>query len=399
MATDHRVVLRIAATGEELSVWNEFRLTIDVMQPGSAWTFALWRSLTTGSTWREIRSKVKLGTKIQILIDGALQLEGQCEQARVVRGRKSGAVYTISGRDLSASAIDSDADPHTNIKGMGTSDAIASVLTAFDLRLVVGAEAEAAREVSARIRPGARGTSKHPRHRRKPVDLYRIKPGEKAMAVCQQLALKAGLFLWTGPVEDGTGVILDVPGTSGEALFRFDRREVGDDRFESNFYDSDYEFTIRGIPTALCYWANGSRISDKGRTRCTAYNATITEDSPVVEPLSIDFWHQKFITNKDAKNLKELKNFVEHTVASENVRHRVYTITCQGFSQDYNGKVRLFAVNSLCRFRDDDEEPKIDEFMVLMRVSFSQNRDGGQDTSLTLIPRTLCEFFPDDRAG
>lgn len=385
----HTIVLRLQESGKELRVWDEFRLTHDLFSPGSAWTFGLWYSRETGSTWKEIRETVKLGARVQVLIDGALQLDGLVATVEPHAGR-DGAGLAISGRDLAASVIDSEVDPRTKVRGMTVEDAIAQILSQFPgLQFVVGCEAEAAREVAALQRPGPRGTSTRRRRRRRhPLDRYRIRPGQKGWDVLSDIATHAGCLLWTGPTDKGTGVILDTPKLTGDPLYFFERRDVGNGTFAGNILSSRHRFNITGIPTALTANSHSGGGGDLSSTTRVLYNTAVTESSLCVPGL--EFWNQRYLDVRRMRSSADATRVVERTIAQANRDFVQYSVTVKGFWQ--NGK--LYAVNQLARLRDDLEWPVIDKDLLVVRVSFSSSRKGGQTTEVTLLPPAAVQVFP-----
>lgn len=390
MAQQHTVTLKLKESGKELRVFDEAKITHDIFAVGSPWTLALWHSEKDESTWKSIRRDVKLLTEVQVYIDDALQLDGKVERMKIHGGR-DGAMLVISGRDLSAACIDSEVDPATKVKGMSVEDAIAEILSQFpDLKFTVSCEAEAARDVAAFVRPGPRGTSRRRRRRRKPLDQFRIRPGQKGWDLISEIANRAGCLLWTGPCDEGTAVILDTPEQNADPLFSFYRKQNENGSFSSNLLATDHEFTVAGIPTAITTMRHAGGAGDLVSARHTGYNLDVTE-SPFVVPGN-EFWNQRYIDTRKMRTYDDVNRAAQRIVAQANRSFRSYGVRVQGCGQD--GK--LFAVNTIARLRDDLEYPALDENMLITHVSFSISRKGGSFSDITMVPPGLVVVVPQE---
>ena len=107
----HTVELMLATDGLMVDVWDEYVVTLDMLQAGNPWTFAFWRSdpvsgAITGdrrTTWDLLRRTAKLGDNVLLTIDGAAQLNGRIETMNAGGGR-GGVTLVIGGRDLAGPA-------------------------------------------------------------------------------------------------------------------------------------------------------------------------------------------------------------------------------------------------------------------------------------------------------
>ena len=120
---NHEVRLTLA-DGTPLVGWPEVDVTIDMLSPGSPWTLTLHYSddVSTG-LWSLVQRRCLLEESVVLWIDGACQLRGRIEQRRDHISR-AGASVTISGRDIAARAMDWDADPTIQLRGLSLQDAL-----------------------------------------------------------------------------------------------------------------------------------------------------------------------------------------------------------------------------------------------------------------------------------
>ena len=117
----HAVELMLATDGLTVDVWDEYVVTLDMLQAGNPWTFAFWRSdpvtgQTTGdrrTTWDLLRRTAKLGDDVILMIDDATQLNGRIETMNAGGGR-GGISLVIGGRDLAGVAL-----PQASRQGRG----------------------------------------------------------------------------------------------------------------------------------------------------------------------------------------------------------------------------------------------------------------------------------------
>lgn len=396
---EHQVELRIASgegRGEVLDVWDEFALTEDMLSPGSAWTFGLWYSDHPSSTWRRIRRLVRLGTIVQVWIDGALRTQGRVEEARPKGDRNGGLIYVVSGRDMAASAIDSHANTSIQLRSSTVVDAIERLFAPLGIPVIVGASAEAAREQQTHNRRrGPRGTAHHGRrhrrrHHRKVVDHMKVRPGETVWNVARQLAQQAGCLIWSVATDEGLGVVIDAPAYDSEPLFKFEQRIAPSGEVFGNVLEHEHTFSIRNIPTTLRVHAHAAVASGEDARVQNALTNDYVLSSPLVEP-GIAAWCVRYPEDERARSGANVTRRAERQFAEANREFRRYTYTTQGFGQG----AKLYAVNTMATVRDETEEPIVDEPMLITRISFRGSRSAGEKTQVSLSPRGAIQVFPE----
>ena len=79
---------------------------------------------------------------------------------------------------------------------------------------------------------------------------------------------------------------------------------------------------------------------------------------------------------------------------------RQYECTVQGHGQVVDGAMRLYAVNTMARVRDDlcssPTGAPLDESMLITRVTFDGGRQSGTTTTLVLVPKDSISVIPQD---
>jgi len=295
----HEVTLTLKSTGTQLDNWDQYTITQDMFNVGSPWAFTLWRSGSTESAWRRMLNEVRLGDTVIVAIDGAPQVTGRIESRVIGVDKDSGAKLTISGRDLSGPALDWDADPRIRLTKQVLGDTLAALFTPLGIPVVIGANADAAREVQTRARRGARGANSdtsvasgrhHRKHRRKRVDLSHARPGERVWQVAESIVRKLGYMLWVAPDADGKlAVIVDTPNYDQETTYVFGRRIIeGEVTRDSGILESSLECSIRDIPTVVYAFGRAQR----GDQRAARHVTGVSRRSVFARPLGDDtgFW-------------------------------------------------------------------------------------------------------------
>src|SRR5688572_26270993 len=261
MAIQHDVSLSLGQGNLIINNYDSYEINLDMFQPGSPWQFTLWHSVNGNSAWHRVVPMIKLGDHVKLSIDGALQLNGKIEDMRAGGSAEAGASITISGRDLSGVAQDADADPRTRLYKRVLAEALEALFAPLGIPVVIGANADAAREVQsrARFRRGAHGSTSHAttsrgrhhrKHKTKTVDLSHPRPGERIWQVADSICRKMGFMMWVAPSANGElAVIVDVPDYNQQALYSFERRllESGKVTQESNILEGWLHAQIRDI--------------------------------------------------------------------------------------------------------------------------------------------------------
>lgn len=297
MIYEHEVTITLGNSSHtQLSNFDEYEIVLDMFSPANPWACTLWYSGENDSAWRAMLNQARLGEKVQIAIDGALQLNGRIEKRDIVCNRDHGTALVISGRDLAGPAVDWDADPRTRLYKRTLAEALEDLFRPLGIPVVIGANADAAREVQTRQRPGARGSTSaqttangrhHRKHRRNKVDLSHPRPGERIWQVMESILHRMGFMAWVAPSANGElAVVIDVPNYNQDSVYHFKRRiENGEVTLDSDILDSTLEAQIRDIPTVVYAYGHAPRGDTKpartavGMSRRSVFARPLYDDS------------------------------------------------------------------------------------------------------------------------
>lgn len=394
MAYSHTIQLELldpdgAAT--IIDTFDGYDIILDCFHPGSPFTFNLWRSVSRRSTWAILRSKVKVGMDVLIRIDGAVQMNGSIEQLVEPIDRKGGAQLVISGRDLSARAMAWDASPNVSFVGLNLEDAISRLYADLNIEVVVGADANYARDVQAGTLRGTAATSaRRRRHRSKVVNRAHPRSGEKVWQVAETMIRRAGLFQWIAPIEgrDTMAVILDRYDYKSPVKYTFARRTIpSSGALTGNILASQHTISTRDVPTHVRVYGHCAR-GDKYSFR---YNPLIENRylkidevtrGRVVNPHPLQ---PKYVKSQRARTFEEGAQEAERIIARAMMGFRRVEVTVQGHGQtDSQGRMVLYAINTTAQLLD--EVLGLNEKMFVQRVQFQGSRQRGSTTHITLIP-------------
>jgi prophage tail gpP-like protein len=146
------------------------------------------------------------------------------------------------------------------------------------------------------------------------------------------------------------------------------------------------------VPTKLTAFAHtAANANDDARIRTEVPNEGLVHPL-VVEPGFL-LPTQRFIRGHHARTPQALRRHAERVIADAMAGFRVYECTVQGHGERINEQMTMYAVNSLAHVRDDFH--RINETMLITSVDFSGSREGGQRTTLRMVPKGAIKVFPD----
>lgn len=386
---DHRIQLTIES-GREITVYDQYAVTIDMLSPGSAWTFAFWHSMDPQSPFDVLQKEVKAFDGVQLRIDGALQLSGIIEEIDEQDDRGKD-LMTISGRDLAGVAIDAEADPRISLRNTSLEDVLTALYEQIGATVIVGADADAARAIQQTVRQ-ASFTRSIPRKRRpKLISRAHPMPGERIWQLGDRFARKLGYMVWTAPVGGKTiAVIVDKPQENGPSDYQFIRTAeyVGDVvRTTGNIVSARWKLSVRNTPTAVSVMSQPERGSNApARFAATSINGLMAAHPRIADH---GLRKERFIRPRRAVKASEAQREAERVLAEANAGLETYECTVRGHGQDN----KIYAVNSICYVRD--ELRRIDQQMLTHRVTFNGDRNNGQTTTLTMAPLGAIKVIPE----
>lgn len=405
-----RLAIGAARTGIELTNFDELDLTIDMLAPGSPWTFSLWRS--DGSPrmenrWQQIQSVCKVGETVRVSIDNAVQLHGAIDAMEVVTDEAQS--ITISGRDFAARAMDGDADPRLSLRGLMLPDALGRVLEhvwSTPAVIVDGArqaevQGRPSRERATRTSSRARArTSPDPRTKR--VDAFKINVGDKAWAVCDQLCRRSGYLLWCAPHEGTAGLVVDVPVSTGAPLYQFARTQGARGVLGGNILRSRYKLDGGDVPTHVTAFAS-TRLSenDDAHGRWAVVNTAFRDHPRVAHESTLSsslIPKPRYIEPRRCSTIEHIEKAAHRCIAEAMADFETLEVTVRGWGQGEGADRHIYAVNTPAHVRDATLTPVLDATWLVTRVAFHRSVARGTLTTLRMVPLGAIEVFPPEAA-
>lgn len=382
--------------GTVIDTWSRYEITIDMLQPGNAWTFELYGSDFRRTSWLELLDKARHGRGVIVKVDGATQIRGLIER-RHETSDEHGVSMVIGGRDTSAILIDSDADPNIHLRGLTLGDAVEKLVPlGVNVRLLDGA---AVADVHALRKPTLRKLARHPRKPRTPVDLFKIQPGERIWQVIDALCRKSGFRVWVAPYpgeETGIGLVIDRPRDDAAPVGTL-LREYADDsslRYRGNVLRAKYGSTTAGVPTVFTSFAHTAlgTAGQDAKARTVVENTKL--EHRLVVPRADLPPRPRYLNAKQARTAAGARKLAERAIAQAMEDFVTYEAVVQGHAVSGAPDARLWAVNTTARVKDIVHN--LDETMLVTRVSFRGDRSGGTTTQIRCVPRGMIAVVPDE---
>jgi prophage tail gpP-like protein len=394
MAISHKVELKLASTGTILDNWAKYSIVQDMLQPGSPFTFSLFRSDVANATWERVNDEVKAFDSVILSIDDTTQINGIIERVNPRRDRGGGCSIIISGTDISGRLQKFDASPNVSLRTATLYDAIANVLEPFGIsgtQFHVG-DARTVRAIQTGEANGPRAITYVTRNQR--VDAVHPRVGEKAWSVIQRLAAKAGFWAWVAPDPAGNLVlVIDNPIETGDPVFFFEYAEDSPHRATeaTDLLESERVIDVSQTPTdvfAVGRTARGDSSPSRSQVRQIGrFAEQWVSDNRPIQPL--------YIQPRCARTPATITKYAERMVRECMISHDYLMGLVQGHGQTVDGEPRIYAVNTMASWRDTIA--KFEDDVVITRCEFDGGtRTKGRTTRLRAHPRGALNLTPGD---
>lgn len=384
------------AGGYALDVWDGYTITLDMLSPGSPWTFELWHADDDGTTrnaWPELLRRATLGERVTLSIDGVVQLDGKIRTVESSASR-SGARIVVSGTDLAGQAMFAHADPTLSLRNTTLHDALDRLFRPLGVTVELGEGVDPAAIVPARTAP--QRPARRPAQRRGQIDRFRPRVGETIWQCADALCRKAGYLLWTAPGASADRLVLrvDSPRSDGPARFAFVRElRNGLVTPESNVIEGAYRKSVDGIPSAVTVFADAPR----GDAAAARHAREVGNDSFFGDDFALFLPYQpRYVLSARARTPAAARREATRAIGDANRTLRAYTATVREHGQTVNGLRTLYVPNEFATVRDDVLNVTMDG--LITRVVLQGSRAGqkrGQTSTITIVPRGAIKTEPE----
>ena len=353
---------------------------------------------TRQTTWRVLRSKVKLLDRVMMTINGAPQLNGRIETF-ATRISREGATMEDRRTDLAAPALSWDAD-HRAPEGLATHSGVGGSLRPAGIPVLIGADVDQARIVQMGTTCGSRESPRSSRTGRPSVTAQPPQPGEKVWQLADEIARRPGtssdrpaeqracLSWWTARVLQR--LASPSPGASPTARRRQHPRQrrgvqrprgaYGDQRLFGDRHGAGGLEPRRASPPRT----SGSSTRREPRLRCW----TLRRHQPATSAQA-----GRTVAEGGSRGLRSNGG---RAVAGP----RLYKLHGRATGRTTDTGHLLHAIQhdgprARRRGTDANGNP-LDESMLITRVEFMRSRQTGTTTTVTLSPRDAISVVPQD---
>lgn len=384
------------AGGYALDLWDGYEITLDMLAPGSPWTFELWRADDNGATrnaWPELLRRAKFGERVTLSIDGVVMLDGKIRSIDGV-GDRSGAKLVLGGTDFAGQAMQAHADPTLSLRNTTLQTALERLFQPLSIAIELGEGVDPQAAVPALRAP--RRPARQPSRRRGQIDRFRPRVGETVWQCADALCRKAGYLLWTAPGSTPDRLVLrvDSPRATGAARFAFLHEETnGVASARSNILSRAWRRSINGVPSSVTVFADAPR----GDSSAARHSREVWNDQFGGADFAFILPNQpRFVLSARARTPAAAQREATRAIGDANRTLRAYEATVQGHGQTINGQRVLYVPNELATVRDDAFGVELDG--LITRVVLRGGRTGkakGQTTTCTIVPRGAIKTEPE----
>lgn len=370
----HSVVIQVG--GRSIAKWTEYQVANDMLSASD--DFSLSR---IGFTVDEYNA-IGLDSELKIYLDDTPILSGFVEEDDGESSREASAL-SLNGRDRVSRLVD-EAAPLISFNGLGLVDLVKKMADPW-LTNVVTSNATNRRLV------GGSGAKMGAISREPAIDVRqhanrKVQPGEKRWQVIDHFAKEAQVLVWAA--ANGTDLVVGKPNYDQAATFRFFHAMQGSKRasecnvekFRVHRSVADRYSQITAVGTANGDDENyGDVITCRGQT----------SDGPGADGVGGAFKFPKrlLVADDSIKSNKLAKIRAEREMAERNASGLVITVDVKGHGQQISGARRptLFAFDTVADV--ESEQYGIKGRFLLTSVNFSLSKQGGERTTITMVPK------------
>lgn len=397
---EHKV--SIVVNAREVLDWTEYAIDTSLIEPAD--TFQLTRAFD-----RDAWNACVLDARVRVLLDGQPRIDGFIDSRK--KNAKDGTI-TITGRDRVGRMVEESA-PRTKYGGKTLLAVLEELARPWFDRVVLsgvrnrkvtlgrGAKVAGANEAVS-LRRGGRGKPKAvdpiAALFAKPAKTTSVDAGRSRWDLLEEMISRLGLCAWSS--ADGKELIVGKPDQAQPATFTLRHAARGG---QSNVVELDYEESNEqrysliacvgsGKSSAADFGAAGSRsgvvydhdIGPKaGPSPFAAFTGPAQRDGT-----GRDFLFPKWLVLADesVRDNEEARRVAHRDQARRDFKRISATATVDGHGQDLGTGVKtLFAIETMTRLID--EEIDLDDDFLIYAAMFKGDRNGGQTTSLSMVPR------------
>jgi prophage tail gpP-like protein len=359
--------------GSILSKWGEYSINSEFLTPTDGWSF----STTTLANWRALRDVLKKDKRIEVRVDGNLQLTGWIDEVKVSCGGTSGLTVNVQGRDVLKVLCDANVHPSMPIKGKKIYEVVEA--TIFSLYPNMGRKIITDNDSNRDILTGVKGfkTGKKARKTQTELDYCKAKHNEGAFEFLARNLRRFGLWIWS----DAAGnIVVSGPDYDQAPSYSLIHR---DGERSVKILNASYTEKATQAPSHILVHGKGAQLEWE---KSTAEGFIQDDSRSLYVPRYV--FHEQCTTNDEAQAL------AEQEMSEARKDARVYECTLIGHTDRDTG--RTYAIDTVAHIEDD--YLGVHEDMYVRERTFSKSATGGTTTTLKCVPLGSITFSDVDHA-
>lgn len=360
--------------GTVLSKWTEYSINSEFLTPTDGWSF----SFVTREMWDRLHTLVSKDKRIEIRVDGNLQLTGWIDEVRVSCGGTEGLTVNVQGRDALKVLCDANVHPSMRLKGKKIYEVVES--TIFSLYPSMGRKIITDNDSNRDILTGVKGfkTGKKARKTQTELDYCKAKAGESAFEFLARNLRRFGLWMWS----DAEGnIIVSSPdykqGPSYSIIHGFKQTEI-------KVLRASYTEKATQAPSHFLVHGKGSQKEWEK-----------TDAEGFVQDDTRKLYVPRYVQHEQCTTAEEAQALAEQEMSEARKDARVYECTLIGHTDRDTGKT--YAIDTVVHI--EDELLGVFEDMYVRERTFKRSATGGTTTDLRCVPLGSITFSDVDHAA
>lgn len=367
---DDSVVEITLEDGTTLSKWQEYSINSEFLTPTDGWSI----SFTTLAEWKRIKDYVRPDRKVEIRVDGNLQLTGWIDSTRVSCGGTEGLTVNLQGRDVMKVMCDANVYPDFVLKGKTIYQVVESLV--FSLYPKMGRKIITDNDSNREILTGVKGFKKGKKARKTQteIDYCRAHPNEGAFEFLARNLRRFGLWCWS----DAAGnIVVSSPDYDQTPCCQLTHRDglKGVQILKAAYTDQSMQ-----APSAICVRGKGS---EKDWEKSTIQGYIMDPDRLLFVP--------RYVLHEQAETSEQAQAYCEQELSEARKDSKVYECTLRGHTDPSTGVT--YAIDTVIHVEDDFLG--VSQDMWVKERTFKRGVSG-TFTELKLVPLGAITFSDAD---
>lgn len=374
MSEDFGQASIVLEDGTELSGWSDYSINSDFLTPTDGWTFT-FSNLTE---WERVRKLVRPDCKVQILVDGALQLTGWIDQVDASITSRDGLSIGVQGRDVLAALCDANVHPDSAIKKKTLVQLVEGLLKfhyPIDAIPTLFTDNNSNREVLTGVKGYFKGKSR--KKIQTEIDYCKPQVNEGAFEFAARNLRRFGMWMWAS--SDGN-VVVSGPDYDQSPAYRIIHRE-GEKKVTVE--RARYTWSTQQAPSFVVV---RSKSTSKEFERSAVQGVVADESRKLFIP--------RYIVHDQATDDAQAQAFAEQELTEATKNAKVYHCMLRGHRDLDSGAI--YAIDTVVHIEDD--YLGVYEDMYVKERTFHKGLQG-TFTELKCVPKGSIRFSDVDHAA